>query len=137
MAAEFVAGKGIDGNGCVSSFISPPRSKTQASQSTSDGDDVHLIKYVQPSLPLSTPTFSPFPAHLSHNASPNPNEQERGTDDDCTYALQKVFGHPCFRQLQRQVVTAALQQLDVFVLMPTGGGKSICYQVCLCCVSFF
>ena len=41
----------------------------------------------------------------------------------------KVFGHAGFRPGQREVVEAALAGQDVFVLMPTGGGKSLCFQV--------
>lgn len=41
----------------------------------------------------------------------------------------KVFGHSSFREQQRTVVEAALRGEDLFVLMPTGGGKSLCYQV--------
>jgi hypothetical protein len=48
------------------------------------------------------------------------------------YALQvnlKVFGHSSFRPQQKQIVQQAVQGKDLFVLMPTGGGKSLCYQV--------
>lgn len=41
----------------------------------------------------------------------------------------KVFGNRAFRSRQRDVVEAALSGHDCFVLMPTGGGKSLTYQV--------
>lgn len=43
--------------------------------------------------------------------------------------LHEVFGHDAFRPLQGQVVDAILNRRDAFVLMPTGGGKSLCYQL--------
>jgi ATP-dependent DNA helicase RecQ len=43
--------------------------------------------------------------------------------------LQRYFGFPDFRGGQRDAVSVALQGRDLLVLMPTGGGKSLCYQV--------
>lgn len=49
--------------------------------------------------------------------------------NDPVYALKKVFGFDAFRGRQAEVVAAAMRGEDVFVIMPTGGGKSLCYQV--------
>lgn len=43
--------------------------------------------------------------------------------------LKKVWGHDRFRPLQQEIVHAALEGKDVLALLPTGGGKSICFQV--------
>src|SRR6188472_3113238 len=43
--------------------------------------------------------------------------------------LHRVFGHADFRGQQAQVVQQLLGGGDALVLMPTGGGKSLCYQV--------
>lgn len=43
--------------------------------------------------------------------------------------LSRVFGFPDFRGLQEQAVGEVMAGRDCLVLMPTGGGKSICYQV--------
>ncbi|MDE3209940.1 MAG: DEAD/DEAH box helicase, partial [Pseudomonadota bacterium] len=43
--------------------------------------------------------------------------------------LQSVFGYPTFRGQQQAVVDHLAEGGDALVLMPTGGGKSLCYQI--------
>jgi len=51
------------------------------------------------------------------------------TDGAVLDHLQRIFGHTAFRPLQQDIVRSILGGQDVFVLMPTGGGKSLCYQL--------
>src|SRR6516225_7764410 len=44
-------------------------------------------------------------------------------------ALEKYFGFPEFRDPQGDIISAILNGRDVVVVMPTGGGKSLCYQL--------
>jgi ATP-dependent DNA helicase RecQ len=48
---------------------------------------------------------------------------------DVDGALQELFGFPAFRPGQREAVEAARAGRDVLVVMPTGSGKSLCYQL--------
>src|SRR3954471_23174877 len=48
---------------------------------------------------------------------------------DLTLLLKRTFGYGTFRPLQREIIEATLAGQDVFALLPTGGGKSLCFQL--------
>ncbi len=50
-------------------------------------------------------------------------------ETDLQSALKKYFGFSQFRGLQEKVIESILAQQNTFVIMPTGGGKSLCYQL--------
>ena len=43
--------------------------------------------------------------------------------------LQQYWKHDAFREPQEEIINSVLDGKDTFALMPTGGGKSICFQV--------
>ena len=49
--------------------------------------------------------------------------------DNALHILNKVFGLPAFRGAQQEIVSHVAAGGDAVVLMPTGGGKSLCYQL--------
>ena len=51
------------------------------------------------------------------------------TSDHLQEALQKYFGFDQFKGNQESIIRSVLEGRDTFVIMPTGGGKSLCYQL--------
>lgn len=54
---------------------------------------------------------------------------------DPAQVLRQVFGYPCFRGPQAEIVSHVVGGGSALVLMPTGGGKSLCYQIPALCRS--
>ncbi|MGL5173633.1 MAG: DEAD/DEAH box helicase, partial [Olsenella sp.] len=51
------------------------------------------------------------------------------TARDALEALERHFGYASFRPGQSEVISAVLEGRDVLAVMPTGAGKSVCYQI--------
>ena len=51
------------------------------------------------------------------------------TTESPDHLLKRLWGYDAFRGLQREAIDTVLAGRDALVLMPTGGGKSLCYQV--------
>lgn len=56
-------------------------------------------------------------------------QSAKSTFEDEKDVLQNVFGYESFRPMQQEVIQQVLDKKDALVIMPTGGGKSICYQI--------
>ena len=123
---------------------------------TDDDEDIEVIPGPSHSNMCSTPSTSKFscgltstnvPFQATLESTPGNNLEEsfhewntnHGNDPkfkgtfsftiDLMDAFKRVFKMNAFRMHQMEVMNAALLGFDCFVLMPTGGGKSLCYQL--------
>ena len=71
-----------------------------------------------PPLPASKPAICPVD---------EPMTRKEEDMDLLDFVNTRVFGNPCFRLQQREVIKAVMAGRDVFVLMPTGGGEALLF----------
>jgi ATP-dependent DNA helicase RecQ len=90
----------------------PPRRKRSSHQARS---------------PPSTRSSFPTPSKVVEEGSLL--DVPDATIELCEDILRTKFGFPSFRPMQRNVVASVLLRQDTLVVMPTGGGKSLCYQL--------
>jgi ATP-dependent DNA helicase RecQ len=73
--------------------------------------------------------MTPDPRDFQKTASPATAPAPSPTERTALSVLQTVFGYPAFRDAQAAVIEQVCTGGDALVLMPTGGGKSLCFQV--------
>ncbi len=61
-------------------------------------------------------------------ASPSAERQAASSPEGLLALIRRVWGYPELRPLQAEAMQAALEGRDALVVLPTGGGKSLCYQ---------
>ena len=79
------------------------------------------------SLPTTRPAGPA--AHEAVRVAADPAQRRSAKDQDLHAILQQVFGYSAFRGEQQDIIQTVTAGDDAMVLMPTGGGKSLCYQV--------
>lgn len=99
----------------------------------SDGNSV-LAPWVRHQFPAAAKLLS----ELRDQACDDPNCEYCRTTHNPAYELKRFFGHPDFRplpknktggSLQYDIVAAGMRGENVLAILPTGGGKSLCYQL--------
>lgn len=70
-----------------------------------------------------------MPAPTSQAMDENSNPRDTPGAESPERALARLFGYPRFRPLQKPIVDAMLSRRDVLAVLPTGAGKSICFQL--------
>lgn len=73
--------------------------------------------------------MSSFSSNRHYGLQGQDSQDSGESTDQALHILQTVFGYPAFRSQQGQIVDHVIQGGDALVLMPTGGGKSLCYQI--------
>ena len=80
-------------------------------------------------MAISTKKASPKPAAKTVKREPAVKKTGAKHTYDIYAALEKYFGFREFKGTQEKSINSLLDGRDTFVIMPTGGGKSLCYQL--------
>ncbi|GAB2228981.1 hypothetical protein Droror1_Dr00023115 [Drosera rotundifolia] len=108
--------------------------------SNNEDSDFEILKEIQamPSTSAShrsivtearAPSVKKKRARTSSEENGTLSYEELQALDDIKLANVVIFGHRSFRHLQHQACKSFVAKRDSFILMPTGGGKSLCYQL--------
>ena len=109
---------------------------TRSTPSAGPGQDE---TFDAPDWPDGPPDPGPIPEWMleddppflggSAAAAPVVQQPPRVSDQPPESVLRRVFGYETFRPMQRDVIESVLSLRDTLAIMPTGGGKSLCYQI--------
>ncbi|KAL1523381.1 hypothetical protein AB1Y20_018324 [Prymnesium parvum] len=108
------AGRGADVHNCGTSTSSMPYADDQGA-------------FDRPAPPTATP--APISGAERQAVLQKYDHNRFAWSAQLSELLHLIFGHREFRQNQLAICNAAIDGSDVFVIMPTGGGKSLCYQL--------
>lgn len=79
--------------------------------------------------PVREPALSRQTSPVEESALSQRSQADMPPPETPRQYLKHVFGHDNFRALQEEIITHVLERHDALIVLPTGGGKSLCYQL--------
>jgi bloom syndrome protein len=108
------------------------RTSTSAPVVVDDWDDDMFYDYSTPTTTENhrqSSSVVPIQDSKWKNSTKQWSNREFPWTSEVMMINRKIFAHRSFRENQIEIINAVLSGYDVFVLMPTGGGKSLCFQI--------